>query len=122
MPERTGTYDARTEPSYGWCHWHKGPSESAVLVAVVEQQSGPGYGHYACTPCREQRNLTPYAEQPVTGSVARTWAVTDARVQAAYSRYIDHLMACSTCDAPACDLGAELREAWRTAQQAVTAS
>lgn len=63
MAERTGTYDARTEPSYGWCHWHKGTSGTAVLIEVVEQQSGPGYGHYACQPCREQRNLTPYAGQ-----------------------------------------------------------
>lgn len=60
MPKATGTYDARTEPGYGWCHWHKGTSGTAVLIELVPRQSGPDYARYACAPCREQRGLTPY--------------------------------------------------------------
>ncbi|MGW3165850.1 hypothetical protein ACWC9Q_23825 [Streptomyces sp. NPDC001142] len=51
-------------PGFGWCHWHKGPSGTAVLVDVIEQGSGPGIGLYACAPCREQRRIHPYGEQP----------------------------------------------------------
>ncbi|MFI9627582.1 hypothetical protein [Streptomyces sp. NPDC052042] len=47
----------------GWCHWHKGPSGTAVLVSIIEQGSGPGTALYACAPCREQRRLRPYDEQ-----------------------------------------------------------
>ncbi len=47
----------------GWCHWHAGPSGTAVLIEVVEQGSGPGHARYACAPCREQRGLRPYGEQ-----------------------------------------------------------
>lgn len=47
----------------GWCHWHKGPSWTAVLIEIVEQGSGPGAALYACAPCREQRRLIPYGEQ-----------------------------------------------------------
>lgn len=43
----------------GWCHWHEGPSETAVLVDAVEKNSGPPYGLFACAPCREQRRLVP---------------------------------------------------------------
>ncbi|MEU6486322.1 hypothetical protein [Streptomyces sp. NPDC046887] len=46
----------------GWCHWHGGPSHSAVLIAVLEAGSGPGNALYACAPCRDERHLTPYAE------------------------------------------------------------
>ncbi|MER5361694.1 hypothetical protein [Streptomyces sp. NPDC002785] len=53
-----------TEPGSGWCHWHKGPSGTAVLVDVVEQGSSQGTDLYACAPCREQRCLTPYREHP----------------------------------------------------------
>lgn len=31
-------------PPGTWCHWHKGPSMTAVLIDAVEQTSGPGYG------------------------------------------------------------------------------
>ncbi|MFF9076400.1 hypothetical protein ACF1FX_08270 [Streptomyces sp. NPDC014646] len=48
----------------GWCHWHKGPSGTATLIEIVEQGSGPGAGVYACAPCREQRRLVPYSDQP----------------------------------------------------------
>ncbi|MGW3166995.1 hypothetical protein ACWC9Q_29875 [Streptomyces sp. NPDC001142] len=51
-------------PGPGWCHWHKGPSGTAVLVDFIEQGSGPGRQLYACNPCREQRGLRPYDEQP----------------------------------------------------------
>ncbi|MFI9624849.1 hypothetical protein [Streptomyces sp. NPDC052042] len=51
-------------PGPGWCHWHKGPSGTAVLVCIIEQNSGPGIAQYACAPCREQRGLRPYDEQP----------------------------------------------------------
>ncbi|MFE7430283.1 hypothetical protein [Streptomyces sp. NPDC057545] len=47
----------------GWCHWHKGPSGTAVLVDIIEQGSGPGRQLYACNPCREQRGLRPYSEK-----------------------------------------------------------
>lgn len=46
-------------PTADWCHWHKGPSETAVLIRVIEQASGPGVALYACAPCREQRRLVP---------------------------------------------------------------
>ncbi|MGW0704162.1 hypothetical protein ACWD0A_33695 [Streptomyces sp. NPDC002867] len=50
--------DAQAE-GQGWCHWHEGPSETAVQVRLVERQSGPPVPLYACAPCREQRNLAP---------------------------------------------------------------
>ncbi|MFI5755604.1 hypothetical protein [Streptomyces sp. NPDC051569] len=46
-----------------WCDWHAGPSETAVLIDVIEQGSGPGITRFACAPCREQRGLTPYADR-----------------------------------------------------------
>jgi hypothetical protein len=45
---------------FGWCHWHQGPSGTAVLIQVIEQGSGPGYALYACAPCREQRGLVAF--------------------------------------------------------------
>ncbi|NWF31278.1 hypothetical protein HW130_34495 [Streptomyces sp. PKU-EA00015] len=42
-----------------WCHWHKGPSETARQVRLVERQSGSPLPLYACAPCREQRDLSP---------------------------------------------------------------
>lgn len=42
-----------------FCHYHRGPSETAVAVDVVEVGSGPGKFLFACKPCREQRRLTP---------------------------------------------------------------
>lgn len=44
-----------------WCDWHKGPSGTARPVQRVERQSGAPVTLYACTPCREQRRLTPLA-------------------------------------------------------------
>ncbi|MFI5754302.1 hypothetical protein [Streptomyces sp. NPDC051569] len=46
----------------GWCDWHVGPSETAVLIDVIEQGSGPGITWFACAPCREQRRLVPYGD------------------------------------------------------------
>ncbi len=48
----------------GWCHWHRGPSETAVLIDTVGSASGPAIPRYACAPCREQRPLIPYDERP----------------------------------------------------------
>ncbi len=41
---------------------------TAVLVDAVGQTSGPGpgYGRYACAPCREQRGLVPASKQAVS--------------------------------------------------------
>ncbi|MEU6926304.1 hypothetical protein [Streptomyces sp. NPDC046631] len=47
----------------GWCDRHKGPSETAVLVDVVGEDSGTARGRYACAPCRQQRSLQPIGEQ-----------------------------------------------------------
>ncbi len=47
----------------GFCHWHGGPSSTAVLIRTVDRSSAPPVDLYACTPCREQRGLTPLAEQ-----------------------------------------------------------
>lgn len=60
MAERTDQQPVQAGSIFGWCHWHKGPSETAVLVQVIEQGSGPGGSLYACAPCREQRGLAPY--------------------------------------------------------------
>lgn len=47
-----------------WCHWHQGPSGTAVLIEIIEQGSGPGTALYTCAPCCEQGRLTPYRKQP----------------------------------------------------------
>lgn len=54
----------------------------------------------------------------MTGRVARARAAADARAQDAYRRYIDHLMACNTCDSPACEQGTDLRRQWRAERDA----
>ncbi|MET8478179.1 hypothetical protein ABZV68_13350 [Streptomyces clavifer] len=64
MTETTDTPPTSTGPGYGWCHWHEGGSGTAVLVRVIEQGSGPGATLYACAPCREQRGLVPFVDQP----------------------------------------------------------
>jgi len=54
-----------TEQAPGqWCHWHKGRSETAVLVDAIEKNSAPPHPLYACAPCREQRGLIPMADLP----------------------------------------------------------
>ncbi|GHJ39165.1 hypothetical protein [Streptomyces sp. TS71-3] len=42
-----------------WCHWHKRYTTTGVLVAVIEQASGPGVAVYACAPCQKRFRLTP---------------------------------------------------------------
>ncbi|WP_228988579.1 hypothetical protein [Streptomyces sp. DH8] len=58
------THPATAPAGPGWCDWHEGPSGTAVLIQAIEQGSGPGLTRYACAPCREQRRLVPYSEQP----------------------------------------------------------
>ncbi|MFE2020145.1 hypothetical protein ACFW9O_19130 [Streptomyces sp. NPDC059499] len=91
--------------SYGYCHWHKGPSETAVLVRIIEQGSGPGAGLYACEPCRGQHHLVPVAEHPD---------------EVAYRAYLDHTAVCPECGRPGrCDSGTLLWKAYRAALTAV---
>jgi hypothetical protein len=52
-----------------WCSWHEDWSGTAVLVRIIEQGSGPGWGLYACGYCRELHGLTPVAEIPVADLV-----------------------------------------------------
>ncbi|MFI0000737.1 hypothetical protein ACH4NR_11170 [Streptomyces globisporus] len=94
--------DQTTEgPRFGWCHWHEGPSGSAVLVRIVEQGSGAGAMLYACAPCREQRGLAPFAEQPD---------------EVAYRAYLDHTAVCTGCGrAGRCEDGTRLWDAYRGA-------
>ncbi|MEU2251154.1 hypothetical protein [Streptomyces sp. NPDC019224] len=85
----------------GWCHWHKGPSGTAVLVHVIEQGSGPGVRLYACAPCREQRGLVPASELP------------DA---AAYRAYLIHTQRCTVCtDSSRCAEGSGLWQVYKDA-------
>lgn len=49
-----------------WCHWHEGPSDSALLVRIHEQGSGTGGGMlYACQSCRTKHGLVPLAERVI---------------------------------------------------------
>ncbi|NJP72173.1 hypothetical protein [Streptomyces sp. C1-2] len=48
---------------FAFCSWHREFSSSAVLARIIEQQSGPGVGMYACAPCREKHGLRPVGEQ-----------------------------------------------------------
>jgi hypothetical protein len=64
VPEPTRTQAPRTDPvPAGRCDYHDGPSETAVIVDTIERQSAPPIAVYACAPCREQRRLTPLADQ-----------------------------------------------------------
>ncbi|MFF3690698.1 hypothetical protein [Streptomyces sp. NPDC002187] len=49
---------AEAGPS-SFCHFHGGPSETALPVKTVPRGSGPDVLLYACAPCREQRYLEP---------------------------------------------------------------
>ncbi|WP_063775812.1 hypothetical protein [Streptomyces odonnellii] len=71
MARQTST-DVQTDtPSCGWCHYHRGPSETAVLVEIIEVGSGAGGSVYACAPCREQHWLTPVSEISVEELLAK---------------------------------------------------
>ncbi|MFD1274814.1 hypothetical protein [Streptomyces kaempferi] len=50
------------EPVARRCDYHKGPSQTAVLVDAIERNSAPPIPVYACAPCREQRRLVPLAD------------------------------------------------------------
>ncbi|MGY5069378.1 hypothetical protein [Streptomyces griseus] len=103
MRERTDVAAEGAEHAAGWCHWHKGPSGTAVLVHVIEQNSGPGAAFYACAPCREQRGLTPLSDQPD---------------EAAYRAYLTHTQVCADCNAAErCDAGTQMWAAYRMALQ-----
>lgn len=49
---------------FGWCSWHDGPTEGAVLVAAQDAGSAAG-GIFlrACSSCREKYDLTPLADR-----------------------------------------------------------
>ncbi|MFE2750133.1 hypothetical protein ACFXKX_38515 [Streptomyces scopuliridis] len=64
---------------YDWCDFHKGPSQTARLVRIIETASGPGRGMYACAPCREQRGLTPVTDTPIPDLLAEPDTETDLR-------------------------------------------
>ncbi|MFJ7207485.1 hypothetical protein ACIQWR_28590 [Streptomyces sp. NPDC098789] len=67
----------------GWCTWHDGPSETALVVQWGESSSGPPKPLYACAPCREQRNLAPplarCQDVPVPGVGALSWEQIQGR-------------------------------------------
>lgn len=48
-----------------YCSWHKGLSDSALLVQMNDEAaSGPNGGLlYACAPCRQQHDLTPFGDK-----------------------------------------------------------
>lgn len=64
MADDTQTRGKLTSPPVGarWCHWHEGPSETAVMVDTVERRGDSPLPLYACAPCCEQRGLTPLSE------------------------------------------------------------
>jgi hypothetical protein len=46
-----------------YCNWHRGLSDTALLVRITEEGSGGENGMlYACQNCRTQHGLTPLAE------------------------------------------------------------
>ncbi|NMI54235.1 MULTISPECIES: hypothetical protein [unclassified Streptomyces] len=65
MAQPTHTASTTDSPQrHRWCHWHKGPSEIAILVDAIERNSAPPIALYACAPCREQRGLVALADRP----------------------------------------------------------
>ncbi|MFR0359077.1 hypothetical protein [Streptomyces sediminimaris] len=65
MPQRTDTTTGTDTPrSWAHCAWHGGMSDTARLVRIIEQGSGPGAALFACAPCREVYRLVPIADQP----------------------------------------------------------
>ncbi|MFB6813133.1 hypothetical protein ACFCV8_01100 [Streptomyces sp. NPDC056347] len=55
--------DLREDAPFGWCHWHRGPSSTAVLIDTIGEDSGPAAPRYACAPCRQVLRLRPVGEQ-----------------------------------------------------------
>lgn len=66
MADDTQGRGTATSPQdqHHWCHWHEGPSQTALLVDAIERNSAPPVALYACAPCREQRRLIPLADRP----------------------------------------------------------
>jgi hypothetical protein len=62
QPTQIPSPDNSAQKRHHWCDWHKGPSETAVLVDAIERNSAPPIPLYACAPCREQRGLVPLAD------------------------------------------------------------
>ena len=61
--QKTGQ-DADTSGSYAWCSWHRSFTNTARLIQVIEQGSGPGGNLFACANCRDIYRLVPLADQP----------------------------------------------------------
>jgi hypothetical protein len=62
-PTHTPLRSTGRRSTASWCHWHKGPSETAVVVDAIERNSAPPIPLWACAPCREQRGLVPLADR-----------------------------------------------------------
>ncbi|MGW6262486.1 hypothetical protein [Streptomyces sp. NPDC055085] len=62
MPQPTQATSPRAN-TRSWCHWHEGPSQTALMVDTVERRGDSPLPLYACAPCREQRGLIPLAGQ-----------------------------------------------------------
>lgn len=61
MPQPTQRVSQRAG-TQGWCHWHEGPSHTAVMVDAVERRGDSPLPLYACALCCEQRGLIPLSE------------------------------------------------------------
>ncbi|MBC3992775.1 hypothetical protein H8N00_28665 [Streptomyces sp. AC563] len=46
-----------------WCNTHRGPTERAIAVAVIEVNSGPGGTVWSCPDCVERYGIVPLDEQ-----------------------------------------------------------
>ncbi|MFT2017802.1 hypothetical protein ACMA1D_18465 [Streptomyces sp. 796.1] len=46
-----------------WCNTHRGPTEQAIAVAVIEANSGPGGTVWSCAECVERYGIVPLDEQ-----------------------------------------------------------
>lgn len=62
QPTQAASTAESLDELHRWCHWHKGPSETAILVDAIERNSAPPIALYACAPCREQRGLIPLSD------------------------------------------------------------
>ncbi|MFJ9536622.1 hypothetical protein ACIRPX_05125 [Streptomyces sp. NPDC101225] len=65
MQQPTDTPATPASPrEWAHCAWHGAMSDTARLVQIIEQGSGPGANLFACAPCREVYRLAPIADQP----------------------------------------------------------
>jgi hypothetical protein len=51
--------------SIAWCSWHNGLSDTARLVGVHEEATGPRGNLFACEGCRQKYDLIPLADRPL---------------------------------------------------------